>query len=53
LGARVVGLDLSDELLAAVDAVLKAEGSALPAALDRLRAIHTGMSIHERTVKRS
>ena len=49
-GARITWHDLSDELLNAVDAVLKAEGGALPAALDKLRAVRRGMMIHERTM---
>src|SRR4051794_18121322 len=37
-GARLTWLDLSEQLLAAVDAVLKAQGSgALQAAIDKLR----------------
>jgi hypothetical protein len=41
--ARVTWLDLSHELLNAVDAVLKTEGSAREAAIDRLRVERTAM----------
>src|SRR5262245_45897534 len=42
-GARVDALDLSDQLLAAVDRVLKAEGGAVQAALDGLRVVREKM----------
>jgi len=46
-GARITWHDLSDELLNAVDVVLKAEGGALQAALDRLRVVRSGMLLHK------
>jgi hypothetical protein len=43
-GARIMWLDLSDELLSAVDAVVRAQGSgALHAAIDKLRVVRTAM----------
>ena len=45
-GARIVWHDLSDELLNAVDAALEAQGSALLAAMDKIRVIRAGMLIH-------
>jgi hypothetical protein len=52
-GARARLADASDDLLAAVDAVLKAEGpGALQAAVDRLRIIRSGMKkIEQMTIK--
>jgi hypothetical protein len=41
--ARVTWLDLSEELLNAVDAVLKTQGSARDAAIDQLRVTRTAM----------
>jgi len=47
-GARAAVADLSDNLLAAVDAVLKAKGTGtLQAAMDRLRVVRTEMRKHE------
>jgi hypothetical protein len=53
-GARIAWLDLSDELLSAVDAVLKAEGSAREAAIDNLNVVRSAMlkSKFEQTGKR-
>src|SRR5262245_55872578 len=48
-GMRITSLDVSEELLAAVDAVLAAEGGALPAAVDKLRLARAGMLAVERT----
>jgi len=41
--ARISWLDLSDELLNAVDAVLKTEGGAREAAIDKLRVVRSAM----------
>jgi hypothetical protein len=49
-GARIEWHDLSDELLKGVDAVLKAEGGAVHAAIDRLRVVRNAM--REQTTKR-
>jgi hypothetical protein len=46
-GARVTAADLSDELLARVDAVLGAEGNAVAPALDRLRITRNAMRAGE------
>ena len=48
-GSRIAMHDLSDELLRAVDAVLKAEGGALQATVDKLRVVRSAMLQHERT----
>jgi hypothetical protein len=50
--ARIILSDLSDELLAAVDAVLKTEGSAQQSAIDRLRVQRNAMLKHEQETKR-
>jgi hypothetical protein len=50
MGARITWHDLQDELLNAVDAVLGAPANA--AALDKLRAVRTGMLIHKRAMKK-
>jgi hypothetical protein len=42
-GARIAWLDLSEELLRAVEAVLAAEGSAQQAAIDKLRVERNAM----------
>ena len=42
-GARITTLDLSEQLLAAVDVALKAEGGAQQAALDKLRVLRNAM----------
>ena len=48
--ARITGLDLSDQLLSAVAAVLEADGGgALQAAVDKLRVVRAGMLAHDRT----
>jgi hypothetical protein len=44
--ARITAVDLADDLLNAVDAVLDAQGGALQSALDKLRVVRTGMLIH-------
>jgi hypothetical protein len=41
--ARITWQDLSDKLLSAVDAVLKAQGGALQAAIDQLRVVRAAM----------
>jgi hypothetical protein len=41
--ARIAWLDLSDELLKAVDAVLKSQGAAREAAIDQLSVTRTAM----------
>jgi hypothetical protein len=53
-GARVAWHDLSDELLNVVDAVLKAEGSAREAAIDKLSVVRSAMlkSKFDQTAKR-
>jgi hypothetical protein len=48
-GSQLTSHDLSEQLLAAVDAVLKADGGALQAAVEKLRVVRTGMLVHERT----
>jgi hypothetical protein len=52
--ARVSWLELSEELLNAVDAVLKSQGAAREAAIDQLSVIRTAMlkSKFEQTAKR-
>ena len=47
-GARIEWLDLSEQLLAAVDAVLKAQGGVQQAAIDRLRAVRSVMLKREK-----
>jgi hypothetical protein len=47
-GARITSLDVGQELVGAVDAVLEAEGGAQQAAIDRLRVTRAGMREHER-----
>jgi hypothetical protein len=43
-GARITTLDLSEQLIAAVDAVLKADGaSAVQSAVDKLRVLRNAM----------
>jgi hypothetical protein len=42
-GARIKWQDLSDDLLNAVDAVLKTEGTAQQAAIDKLRVERSAM----------
>jgi len=46
-GARITSIDLSHELLTAVDAVLAAEGSALTPAVEKLRVVRAGMLAHD------
>ena len=48
-GGRITWLELSEQLLNSVDAVLAAEGGKLPAAIDRLRAARAVMLKLERT----
>jgi predicted DNA-binding protein len=45
--AQISAHDLSSQLLNAVDAVLNAEGSALTAAVERLRVVRAGMLAHD------
>jgi hypothetical protein len=52
-GSRIMWLDLSEQLLNAVDAVLAAEGSSVSAAIDRLRVIRSAMLTHQRTEQRT
>ena len=47
--AQITTHDLADALLKAVDAVLAAQGGALPAAIEKLRVVRTGMLAHDRT----
>jgi len=42
------GTTMGTELFAAIDAILSAEGGDLQAAIERLRAIRTGMQLHEK-----
>jgi hypothetical protein len=42
-GSRITWLDLSEEMLNAVDAVLKADGSAREAAIDKLSLVRRAM----------
>lgn len=51
-GRRISWHDVQDELLAAVDELLKSEGGAAQAALERLRAVRTGMLIAQRSLKK-
>jgi hypothetical protein len=51
--ARIVWLDLSDDLLNAVDAVLKSQGGAREAAIDQLEVIRTAMLKQERESKKA
>jgi hypothetical protein len=51
--SQLTSHDLSDQLLAAVDAALKADGGALQAAVEKLRVVRAGMLAHERTTKRA
>jgi predicted DNA-binding protein len=50
--ARIDWHGLSDDLLRAVDAVLKAEGGAVQAAIDKLRVVRNAMRAHEQATKR-
>jgi hypothetical protein len=50
--ARISWLDLTEQLLNAVDAVLTAEGAAVSAAIDRLRVARAGMLAHRRAAER-
>jgi hypothetical protein len=52
-GAAIVWHDLSTELLAAVDALLAAEGGEERAAKERLRVIRTAMVLHQRSTRQS
>ena len=47
--AQITAHDLTDELLGAVDAVLATQGGALPAAIEKLRLVRTGMLRHYQT----
>src|SRR5262245_7787731 len=47
--AQITSHDLADELLRAVDAVLATQGGALPAAIEKLRLVRTGMLRHYQT----
>jgi len=47
--AQITSHDLTDALLKAVDAVLTTQGGALPAAIEKLRVVRTGMLAHDRT----
>ena len=47
--AQITSHDLTDELLRAVDAVLATQGGALPAAIEKLRLVRTGMLRHYQT----
>ena len=51
--ARITWLDLSHELLAAVDGVLAAEGAELHAAVDKLRIVRRAITLTEQAQKRS
>ena len=46
--AAIAWHTMGTELFAAIDAILSAEGSDLQAAIERLRAIRTGMQLHEK-----
>jgi hypothetical protein len=50
-GAAIVWHDLSGELLAAVDALLAAEGGEERAAKERLRVVRTAMQFHQRSTR--
>src|SRR5262249_272783 len=45
--AQITSHDRTDALLKAVDAVLATQGGALPAAIERLRVVRTGMLAHD------
>jgi hypothetical protein len=45
--AQITMHDLSDALLKAVDAVLVAQGGALPAAVEKLRVVRHGLLAHD------
>ncbi len=47
-GARLTSIDTSEQLVAAVDAVLAADGGTLQAAVDKLRLARNGMLAIER-----
>ena len=46
--AAIAWHTMGTELFAAIDAILSAEGGDLQAAIERLRAIRTGMQLHEK-----
>jgi hypothetical protein len=46
-GGQITSHELTDALLKAVDAVLATQGGALPAAIERLRVVRTGMLAHD------
>jgi hypothetical protein len=50
--ARVTSIDLSEQLLSAVDSVINAQGSALAAAVEKLRVVRAGMLAHDRTLSK-
>jgi predicted DNA-binding protein len=52
-GSRITWLDLSENLLNAVDALLAAEGGPVSAAIDKLRVARAGMLAHQRADKRT
>jgi hypothetical protein len=51
-GARITWLELSEQLLDALDAALNAQGTAQQAALDKVRVIRNAMRTHEQAMKR-
>jgi hypothetical protein len=51
--SQQISHDISKQLLDAVDAVLKAEGGTLPAAIEKLRLVRDGMLARERAAKRA
>lgn len=50
-GARIVWLELSEQMLDALDAALEAQGTAQQAALDKVRVVRNAMRAHERVMK--
>jgi hypothetical protein len=51
-GGRITDLDIGEQLLDAVDAVLKAEGGTVQAGIEKLRVVRTAMLVHERTAEK-
>jgi hypothetical protein len=47
-GTRITWLDLSEQLLSAVDGVLHAQGGAQQAAIDKLRIVRNAMTKPEK-----
>jgi predicted DNA-binding protein len=50
--SEIVMHQLSGEMLNAVDTLLKAEGGAVPAAIERVRVLRNDMRAHEQATKR-